>query len=87
MSTYTDVNGAQFTDEEIERWAAEDESERDYTGGHLGPSRPGRPVSVGIDVRPVTVRLDAARRAKLEKLANSHQTSISQAVRELIDTL
>lgn len=87
MSTYTDVNGARFTDEEIEHWAAEDESEEGYTGGHLGPSRPGRPVSVGTDVRPVTVRLDAARRAKLEELANSHKTSISQAVRELIDAI
>lgn len=87
MSTYTDVNGVAFTDEEIERWAAEDESKASYTGGHLGPSRPGRPVSVGTDVRPLTIRLDAARRAKLEELANSHKTSISQAVRELIDAI
>lgn len=87
MSTYTDVNGVAFTDEEIERWATEDESKAGYTGSHLGPSRPGRPVSVGTDVRPVTVRLDAARRAKLEELANSHKTSISQAVRELIDAI
>lgn len=87
MSTYTDVNGVAFTDEEIEHWAAEDESEEGYTGGHLGPSRPGRPVSVGTDARPVTVRLDAARRAKLEELARSRQTSISQAIRELIDAM
>lgn len=87
MSTYTDVNGVEFTDEQIERWAAEDESEAAYTGDHLGPSRPGRPVSVGTDVRPVTVRLDAARRAKLEHYAHSHSTSISQAVRDLIDAM
>lgn len=87
MSKYTDVNGVAFTDEDIERWAAEDESSEGYTGGHIGPSRPGRPISVGADVRPVTVRLDAVRRAKLEKLARLHQTSVSQALRELIDAL
>lgn len=87
MGKYADVNGVPFTDEDIERWAAEDESEVGYGGGHLGPSRPGRPVSVGADVRPVTVRLDAVRRAKLEKFASSHQTSISQAVRDLIDAI
>lgn len=85
MGTCTDINGAGFTDEDIERWAAEDESDQDHTGRHLGPSRTGRPVSVGTDVRPVTVRLDAARRAKREELARAHQTSVSQAIRELID--
>ncbi|WP_291280297.1 ribbon-helix-helix protein, CopG family [Galactobacter sp.] len=87
VANYTDVNGVPFTDEDIERWAAVDESEEGYTGEHLGPSRPGRPVSVGADVRPVTVRLDASRRAKLEELARDHQTSISQAIRELIDAI
>lgn len=44
-------------------------------------------MSVGADVRPVTVRLDAARRAKLEELARANDISVSQAVRELIDAL
>lgn len=87
MSKYTSSSGEPFSDADIERWAAEDESAEGYTGGHLGPSRPGRPVSVGSDVRPVTVRLDAARRAKLEELARAHHTSVSQAVRELIDAI
>ncbi|MHA3723535.1 CopG family transcriptional regulator [Leucobacter sp. HY1910] len=87
MGKHADVNGVPFTDEDVERWAADDESDAGYTGGHLGPSRAGRPVSVGADVRPVTVRLDAARRAKLEALARSHQTSISQTVRDLIDAI
>ncbi len=45
MSKYTDANGTEFTDEDIERWAAEVESVEGYTGGQLGPSRQGRPVS------------------------------------------
>ncbi len=59
MSRYKAVNGAAFTDEDIERWAAEAESEQSYTGRHLGPAVPRRPVSVGADARPFTVRLDA----------------------------
>ena len=47
MSEYTDVHGTPFTDEDIERWAAEAEPEGEYTGKHRGPSVPGRPISVG----------------------------------------
>lgn len=47
MSKYTDVKGVPFADEGVERWAAEAESERGYTGKHLGASAPGRPISVG----------------------------------------
>ena len=46
MVTYTDVNGVSYTDEDIERWAAEQESPEGYTGGYCGPPRPGRPISV-----------------------------------------
>lgn len=46
MEQYTDVHGVQFTEDDIERWAAEDESPAGYTGGHLGPSVPGRPISL-----------------------------------------
>ena len=49
MSTHTDVNGTPFTDQDIERWAAEAESEQGYTGKHLGPSAPGRSISVERD--------------------------------------
>lgn len=87
MKEHTDATGVKFTEADIERWAAEEESPGGYSGGHLGPARPGRPVSVGADVRPVTVRLDAARRAKLEELARKRKTSVSQAIRELIDAL
>ena len=49
MSMHTDVNGTPFTDQDIERWAAEAESEQGYTGKHLGPSVPGHPISVERD--------------------------------------
>jgi hypothetical protein len=87
MSKYTDVNGTPFTDADIEKWAAETESEQGYTGKHLGPSVPGRPVSVGAQARPFTIRLDAARRAKLDDVAHERHTTPSQLMRELIDSL
>jgi hypothetical protein len=87
MSKYIDVNGTPFTDEDIERWAAEAESEQGYTGKHAGPSVPGRPISVGAEARPFTLRLDAARRAKLDEAAQQRHTTPSQLMRELIDAL
>lgn len=87
MSKYTAVNGKTFTDDDIETWAAEAESEQGYTGGHLGPSTAGRPVSVGADARPFTLRLDAHRRAKLNKVAEEKHTTVSELMRGLIDSL
>lgn len=87
MGKYSDVNGTPFTDEDIERWAAEAESETGYTGKHLGPSVPGRPISVGAQARPFTLRLDAVRRAKLDEAAQERHTTPSQLMRELIDAL
>lgn len=43
MGEYSDVNGVPFTDEDIERWAAEAESEAGYEGKHLGPRFPHVP--------------------------------------------
>ena len=87
MSTHTDVHGTSFTEQDIERWAAEAESEQGYTGKHLGPSIPGRPISVGAQARPFTLRLDAARRAKLGEVARERNMTPSQLMRELIDAL
>ena len=87
MNGYTAVSGAKFTDEDIERWAAETESEQGYQGGHLGPAMPGRPVSVGSQARPFTLRLDAVRRAKLNEVARERNITPSQLVRDLIDAL
>lgn len=85
MSVYRDVNGSLFTDEDIERWAFE--TEAGYTGGHLGPSVPGRPISVGVDAKPFTLRLDASRRAKLAEAAQRRHLTPSQIMRELIDAM
>ncbi|MFC5281539.1 CopG family transcriptional regulator [Arcanobacterium canis] len=87
MTTYHDVHGATFTDEDIERWAQEAESSEGYTGKHLGASVAGRPISVGVAARPFTIRLDVARRAKLNEIARSKETTPSQLIRDLIDAL
>lgn len=85
MSTYTDVNGTPFSDDDLDRWAAE--SEAGFEGKHLGPSVLGRPISVGVQARPFTLRLDAARRAKPAEVANERHTTPSQLIRDLNDAL
>lgn len=87
MGTYSDVNGVPFTDDDVELWAGEAESEAGYTGKYVGPSMPGRPISVGAQARPFTIRLDAVRRAKLDEVARERHTTPSQLMRELIDSL
>lgn len=85
MATYVGANGAKFDDEDIERWAKE--AEDDFSGWKFGKPVMGRPVSVGSDARPITVRLDTDRRAKLEEVARQRKISNSQLVRDLIDAL
>lgn len=63
------------------------EEERGHLGGHLGPAGSGRPITVGAQVRPFTIRLDAARRAKLDETAQRRRTTSCQLMRDLIDTL
>jgi hypothetical protein len=87
MAEYVAANGTVFTDEDIERWAAVDESEEGYTGGYLGRPRRGRPLLVGEMARPFTVRLDAVRRAKIDAVAKQRNTTASQLVRDWIDEL
>ncbi|GAA4172619.1 hypothetical protein GCM10022287_13730 [Gryllotalpicola koreensis] len=41
---------------------------------------------VGAQARPFTLRLDAARRAKLDEVAHERHTTPSQLMRELIDS-
>ena len=53
MTKHTAVDGTAFTDEDIERWALVDEQGDGYDGAHLGGPRPGRPISVGRDARPL----------------------------------
>jgi hypothetical protein len=85
--TYTAANGTTFTDDDIERWAAADEAGVAWTGGHVGPVVMGRPITVGERARPFTLRLDAQRRAKLDAEAAHRHTTISQVMRDLIDSL
>lgn len=85
MKEYTDVRGASFSDADVERWG--EQAEHGYSGGHLGVSQPGRPVSVGADARPFTLRLDAHRRAKLRAEAKRKGETESQVMRDLIDAL
>ena len=87
MAKYTATNGTTFTDEDIERWAAEAESDQEYTGSHIGPAVPGRPGSVGAEAKPFTLRLDANRRAKLDQIAEQRHITPSQLMRDLIDRL
>lgn len=87
MGTYTAADGTHFTEADIEHWAAVTESEEGYTGDHRGPTTAGRPVSIGADARPFTLRLDAQRRAKLRRIAEQRQVTTSQLMRELIDSL
>ena len=87
MKKYTAVDGAQFTDADLERWAEEAESEEPYGGAHLGPTSPGRPAGAGGRDRPLVLRLDAARRSKLDEVARLRRTTASQVVREPVDSL
>lgn len=70
MEKYKAVDGTTLTDEGIEKWATEAESEQGYTGAHLGPSVPGRPVSVG-----------AAAGLSQEPLAHRGASTASELVR------
>ena len=81
------ANGTRFTDEDIEKWAAEAKSAQGYTGGHLGSSASGRPISVGTEAKPVTFRLGANRCSKLDWLARERHTTPSDLIRGLIDSL
>ena len=82
---YTAADGTVYTDEEIEKWAQD--AEDGFPGASFGASVPGRPVSVGTDAKPFTLRLDARRRAKLDKVAQERHATASQLVRGLIDSL
>ncbi len=85
MAQYVAVDGTVFTDDDLENWARE--AEDGFPGARFGSSSPGRPVSVGHDARPVTVRLDADRRLKLDQVARGRHTTVSQVLRDLIDAL
>ena len=82
---YSGANGVPFTDVDLEQWG--DEAEAGFTDWKFGKPIAGRPVSVGEDARPFTIRLDSARRAKLDRAAQAEHTTVSQLMRNLIDAL
>lgn len=84
---WTAVNGTTYNDEQVEQWAKAQESEAEYSGEHLTPAMPGRPVSVGKNAHPVTIRLDEARRNKINTIAKELGTTPSHLVRDIIDAL
>ncbi|MCI6574497.1 MAG: CopG family transcriptional regulator [Arcanobacterium sp.] len=83
--TWTAANGTTYSEADLERWASA--QEEGYTGGHLGAAKVGRPVSVGAEARPFTLRLDAARREKIAREAAIRHTTASGLLRDLIDAL
>ncbi|MFT4188327.1 MAG: hypothetical protein QM621_07055 [Aeromicrobium sp.] len=85
MAEHTAADGTAFTDEDIERWGTE--AEAGFPGWKFGKSVPGRPISVGAEARPFTLRLDAERREKLKQVAQERHITSSQLVRDLIDAL
>ncbi|MDR3359227.1 MAG: hypothetical protein LBO20_00915 [Bifidobacteriaceae bacterium] len=81
---HTASDGTALTEELLGKLEAEIEAGR--LGGSPGPVRHGRPLAVGSDTaRPVTVRLDGARREKLRGLAARRHVSQAQVLRDLLD--
>lgn len=76
---------ASFSEEDIERWGAE--ADDGMAGWEFGKSVAGRPISVGPNARPFTLRLDADRRSKITEIAKQRHITTSQLMRDLIDTL
>lgn len=72
-----------YTEDDIERWA--EEAEEGFPGWKFGKPILGRPVSIGEDAKPFTLRLDTERRLKLKVLAKEQGVSESQVIRDLID--
>lgn len=85
MTKHTAADGTAFTDADLERWAQD--AEDGFLDARFGRATPGRPVSIGTDARPLTIRLDARRRAKLVERAEQQHTNVSQVLRDLIDAL
>lgn len=84
--SWTAANGTTYTNEDLERWASLQESE-EYDPPHLMPVHRGRPISIGKDAQPFTIRLDHNRREKINQIAAEHHVTPSKLVRDLIDSL
>lgn len=81
---FTAADGTAVSEETLAGWVAD--AEAGNLPGVPGPVRKGRPLSIGEEAAvPVTIRLDPARRLKLQRLADARQVSRAQVVRELLD--
>ena len=78
------ADGTVVPEAKLAAWVAD--AEAGNLPGKPGPVRRGRPLSIGEEVAvPVTIRLDPARRLKLQRLADARHVSRAQVVRELLD--
>lgn len=85
MANPQNSGSASFSEEDIERWGVE--AGDGLAGWEFGKSVAGRPISVGSNARPFTLRLDADRRSKLTEIAKQRHITTSQLMRDLIDAL
>ena len=84
MSDVVARDGTVVTPDMLDEWF--EQAEAGELPGSAGPTRAGRPLSVGDEAAvPVTVRLDEARRRKLALLAKTRHVSQAQIVRDLLD--
>jgi hypothetical protein len=82
--THIAHDGTVLTDQLLDQWGSEIEA--GIYPGVPGEVRHGRPLVIGPEAAmPMTVRLDAARRDKLRRIAERRHVSQSQVLRDLLD--
>jgi len=79
MTTYTSMSGKTYTDDDIERWAADAEN------GKL-QGKPG-PTYYGPMPSPAELAADIERLNKVKQVATALNVPPAQVVRDLIDAL
>jgi predicted transcriptional regulator len=84
MSAVIAHDGTVVTPAMLDDWF--EQAEAGELPGEPGPTRRGRPLSIGEEAAtPVTVRLDMERRRKLELMAEMRHVSQAQVMRDLLD--
>ena len=73
------------TEEQLDSWAAEFESET-WDASRLGRPVMGRPSIADEEVRPVTFRLPLSKIVALDKSALEHGRSRSDELRAMVDS-
>lgn len=85
MAKYTATEGTVFTDDDNGKPA--EDTEPGYTGIHFTLPRLGRPISVGENSKPFTIRLDNYRRKQIKRIADERKKHPSRVIRELLNSL